>query len=47
MWGKLIADAKRRKKFHEIPANYDFQNIADVIVCKKLKPRSVPLNDRK
>ncbi|XP_055322824.1 uncharacterized protein LOC129578378 isoform X2 [Sitodiplosis mosellana] len=44
VWGSLITDAKRRKKFHDIPTDYDFQTIADVMVCKKAKPRSA--NDR-
>ncbi|XP_031633386.1 uncharacterized ATP-dependent helicase C29A10.10c-like isoform X2 [Contarinia nasturtii] len=34
VWKHLLADAKDRHKFHNIPSKYDFQQIADLLVKK-------------
>lgn len=38
VWSELLNDARRRKKYNEIPEKYNFQTIADLLIVKKTKP---------
>lgn len=37
VWSELLNDARRRKKYHEIPEKYNFQTVADLLIVKKPK----------
>lgn len=41
VWRELINDAQRRKKYFEIPKDYNFHTIANLLVIKQ-KPKPAP-----